>query len=831
MWNDVRFAFRTLKRSPLFTGVAVLSLALGIGANTAIFSLFDQVLRRLLPVRDPERLTLFHTEYQAPGMSMSDSFESVFSYPMYRDLRERTSAFSGVVARAGGFATVSFQDAAERATVETVSGNLFEVLGVGAVLGRTLTPADDGAPGANPVVVLSHACWVSRFGASPNVLNLKLLVNGHPMVVVGVAAPRFQGLLAGQTPDLFVPIAMKRQITPTWSDLEDRRTRWLNVFARLKPGISIQQAQVASDVIYRAILENELAAMGRMRNDHERDLFLNHRIEIRPASQGINELRRRWQTPLVVLMAMVGLVLLIACANVAGLMLARAAGRRREIAVRLAVGAGRGVLVRQLLVESLLVALAGGALGLIFAAWSSDVLIRVLPRDQTGGWLTAAVDPRLLAFNFALSVATGLLFGLAPALAGTRPDVAGTLKNQAAGVASGGQTARFRKALVTAQLALSLLLVVGAGLFTRSLANLMRVDLGFRTEQLQTFSVDATLTRPDPIRAKAFYDELRQRLAALPGVTGVGAADSGPFSNSNRGGNITVEGYEPKEDEVVGASMCAAGPGFFRALGIRLIAGREFSESDDAGSPKTIVINEAFAKRYFEGRDPIGRHLMFGASNRPVLDREIVGVAADSRADVRKPARPALYYPYAQWNRPDRLTFYVRSTGGAGPIASEIRRVARETDPNVPMTNLKPMTVRVEESIYADRLIAMLAAAFGVLASLLAAIGLYGVMAYAVARRTSEIGIRMALGALPTDVLRMVLKEASTLAAVGIAIGLLGAFALSRFAQSQLFGIQAHDPAIFIGASVLLGAIALVAGLVPGWRASRTDPVSALKYE
>ncbi|MGA2195311.1 MAG: ABC transporter permease [Bryobacteraceae bacterium] len=817
MWKDIVFSFRTLRRSPLFTAVAVVSLALGIGANTAIFSLLDQVTLRSLPVADPERLLVLHSTYNAPGTSTSDSpGTSVYSYPMYRDLRNRDAAFSGMVARMSAGVTLTRQGSSEQADAEMVSGNFFRTLGVGAALGRVLAPDDDGAPGANPVAVLGYNYWANRLASSPAALNQTIAINGHPLVVVGVVEARFHGLLSGRTPDLYVPIAMQKAARPTWDVLEDRKFRWLNVFARLKPATTMQRAQAATDAVYRSILTEELARMGNMRTDKARDEFLNHRAQLKPAAHGINALGDQFGEPLRVMMAMVGLVLLIACANVANLMLARAAGRQREIAIRLAVGASRASLLKQLLVEGLMVSVAGGALGLLVARGSLAGLLRLLPEDVAGPWISAQLSVPLLGFTVALSVASGLLFALIPAL-------------QATNVAGG--PARVRQALVVAQVALSLLLVVGAGLFTGSLRNLTRVNLGFRTQRLLMFGVNASTSRPQAAVATAFYRDFQARLAAIPGVTGVGAADNGPFSGSNSGGNLTVEGYQPGPDEYVGGSIVGASAGFFRALGIPLRGGREFTDRDEAGAPKVALVNEAFAKKYFAGRDPVGRHMMSGGSSHPVLDIEIVGVAADSRVDVRNPATETWYYPYAQWAKPDRLQFYVRTAGDESRVGSEIRQVLRAADPNVPMGGLKPMDVWIGESIYTERLIALLSGAFGLLATLLAAIGLYGVVAYAVARRTSEIGVRMALGARPAAVLRLILWEASRMALLGIAIGLAAALALSRMVESQLFGVKGAEPAVLALAAAVLALVALLAALAPGWRASRISPVAALKYE
>jgi predicted permease len=831
MWKDFVYSLRSLLRSPLFTAAAVVSLALGIGANTAVFSLLDQVVLRSLPVRDPESLVVLHTDYNAPGGASSDNYESVFSYPLYRDLRASDAAFSSILARGGAPVRLAWKGDTEAASAELVSGNYFQTLGIGAALGRTLAPSDEGAPDSNPVAVLSHAYWSSHLGADPAILNQTVTLNGHPFVVVGVVEAKFHGLTQGNSPDLFVPLTMERSLIPNFDVLSDRTMRWLDLFARLKPGESLARAQASSDVAYHAILASELAQMDKMHDERDRQRFLNHRAALRPAAQGIAELRDKWEKPLRVLVAMVGLVLLIACANVAGLMVARSTGRQREIAIRLAMGARRATLVRQLLLEGLILALAGGVVGLVVEHWSTAALLGVLPRDEAGGWIAASLNLHLLVYAFAISLACGLLFALLPALQATRPDLAPTLKDQALNVASGGRPARLRQALVSAQLALSLLLVVGAGLFSSSAANLLNAHLGFRTSQLLSFSINATLDRPEAAAAAAFYHDLSLRLSSMPNVVGVAAADGGPFSGSNSISNITVEGYRAGQDEETDTHRIAVSPGYFAALSIPLRAGREFNARDDATAPKAVVVNETFVKRYLGNANPIGRRLQFGASTPPKLDREIVGVVADSRDDVRDPGRETIYSPYAQWDHPTRMVFYVRTAGDPGRTMAALRQAVREADPNLPAVKIKTVELRIRESLYTERLIAILSAAFGILATLLAAIGLYGVMAYSVARRTGEIGVRMALGALPVDVLRLVLFGAVRLAAIGIGIGLAAALAAGRLIESQLFGIRAADPVIYAGAALLLALVALIAAGVPAWRAARIDPVVALKYE
>ena len=829
MWKDLQFSLRTLRRSPLFSTVAVLSLALGIGANTAIFSLLDQVTLRALPVADPQRLVVLHTEYRAPGSATSDSNETVFSYPMYRDLRDRDPAFSGVIARMGAGVTLTRQGSAEQASAEMVSGNFFQVLGVGAAIGRVFTPADDGSPESNPVVVLSHTYWSTKCASNPAILNQTLPLNGHPMVVVGVAEARFHGVRPGDTPELYVPISMQKTVHPTWDGMEDRQFRWLNLFARLKPGVPPSQAQAATNVTYHAILEQELANGKGIRDPKDRAEFLNHRAQLKPAAQGINGLNEQFGKPLQVLMAMVGLVLLIACANVANLMLARAAGRQREIAIRLALGAGRARLLRQLLAEGLIVAVAGAALGLLIAHWSMAGLLRVLPSDFAGPWLTAELSLPLLGFTLAVALGCGVLFSLVPALQATRPNLSGAMNNRSASTLTGG-AARFRASLVVAQMSLSLLLVVGAGLFAGSLINLSKVNLGFRTERLLLFNVNAASTRPQLASAVSFYRDLQDRLSAMGGVTGVASAADGPFGGGNTGGNLTIEGYQPKPDEYVGSQQIAVGPGFFQAMGIPLRAGREFSQRDDTAAPKVVVINETFAKKYFAGRNPIGGHLMVGGSSHPVFDHEIVGVAADVDDEHVAPG-PAMtvYHPLEQAFGGGRLFVHVRSNPYA--LVTPVTQIIRQLSAEQVVERAATLEDVRAEVLTPDRLNTVVFGVFAGVALMIAVIGVAGVLAFSVSGRTREFGIRLAIGSQPRNLVMGVIREGAVMAVGGIVAGAALGYALAQLAGSYFPDIKMPNALPVAGSVIVLLAAAVVASVLPAARAARVDVMQALRSD
>ncbi len=827
MRQNLVYALRAMRRSPGFTIAAVASLALGIGATTAIFSLTDQVVLRSLPVENPGELVVLHREYTPTGSTSSDNGESTFAYPLYRDLRERVPALAGMVARSGAGIALAYEGSTERVRAEVISGNYFDVLGVQAAAGRLFTAEDDVTPGGHPVAVLSHAYWTTRFGGDAGVVGRTVTVNGLPMTVIGVAAEGFRSLQPGTSPQVFVTIAMQKTVMPTEDLLDDPMYKWLNVFARLGPGVTRERAQAATNVAYGQILAEELERNPRMKGSDTREKLLGHTVELRSAPQGINVLRNNYERPLLAMLTMAALVLLIACANVAGLLLARAAGRQKEIAVRLALGATRWALLKQLLVEGLALAVPAGALGLA-AAWAgSRGLLAALPAGFAGRWLQAEIDARMLGFTLVIAVLCGVMFALAPALQSTKPRVVETLKLQAASVAQGGSG--LRRAMVAGQVALSLILLVGAGLFATTLYRLLAVDLGFRTERLLFVSLDATVSRRDVASANAFYRDVEERLRATAGVTDVAVADTGPFSGSERSGSVTVEGVEPSADAKTTDSTVNAG--YFEAMEIPLVAGRGFDARDTAGALKVAVVNQAFVARYFPDGSALGKRIQFSYSVPPEYTHTIIGVVADSRKSVRDAADPRVFLTYTQWERPERLAFYIRTAGDPVGMASTVRELVRQVDARVPVGDPAPVTVLVRNSLSTERVLAILAAAFGLAATLLAAIGLYGVVAFAVARRTREIGVRMALGAVPGDVLALVLRDAGVMVGVGVTVGAAGAAGLGRLVEAQLFGVEAGDPRMILGAAVVLVVAALAAAWGPAWRASRMDPVGALKYE
>jgi predicted permease len=835
----LRHVVRGLIRTPLFTLTAMLSLALGIGANTAMFSIIDRVLFRTLPVKDPQALAfLYHPGPTQGSTSTDEQGGPSFSYPMFREMQAQQAAFAGLAGARGSGGSISFRNTPAPGSIHMVSGNYFSVLGVGAAIGRLLTDDDDRVPGGHPLVVLSHRYWQSRFGGEGAVLNQTLVVNGQPMTIIGVAEKGFLGEMPGAPRDIFVPISMKKELTPDWDGLNDRQNYWVTMFGRLKPVSSFTEAETAINATYRGQLEQDIALLRDANADYIKR-FSAKKIVLRPGDYGRGRLRDQFRTPLMMLIGMTLLVLLIACANVANLQLARASARTREIAVRLALGSSRGQLVRQLLAESGLVALAGGTLGLIVAHWTLRGILASLPPNQaSSGVVTTELDLRLLAFSVALSVVTGLLFGLYPAVHASRADLGVALKDQHGQSTATRFTGIFRRTLVTAQIAISLLLLVSAALFAKTLVNLSRVELGLRSDHLVTFAVNPKINRYSNEQTIQFYLELTERLSALPGVSLVSSARVPAIAGSSSSTSITVEGFTAERDRDRQANINEIAPDYFRTLGIPLVAGREFTPADaQPGSPLTVIINEAFARRFFPGQSPIGRRMSRDSGPRDAspaarFDRTIVGVVKDAKySDLREPVPPVFYSPYGQVARLDGIYFYVRTATEPESMLTSVRATVAGLDPNLPIVNLRTMEAQIENRRSAERLLSRLTGIFGGLATLLAAIGLYGVLAFNVARRTREIGIRIALGANATHVRGLVLRDVTLMLGLGTVAGLSAAAGVSRFLEGMLFSVQPIDAGVYVAASAVLSAIALAAAYVPARRATTVDPLIALRCE
>ncbi len=815
-------------RSPAFTAIVVLTLALGIGANTAIFALIDQLMLRTLPVARPEELVILDSPGPTWGSARNDG---TFSYPMYRALREEGRILSSALARFPAFVSLTFGEKTERVPVELVSGNYFQVLGVGAALGRTLSPEDEtsNVPDTAAIAVLSHAAWRRHFGGDRGVLFRTVLVNAHPFTIVGVADEGFFGLEVGASPDLFVPIAMKGRVTPTWNDLDNPRSLWLHIVARLGPSLARRRAELALGILYRQLLTRELPTMPDA-SEAFRARYVEKPLRLLPGARGLSDARAQFAMPLFALLGIVGLVLLISCASVANLLIARAGARQKEIVLRLAVGASRRRLLGQLLVESLVLAFLGGAAGVGVASVAGRALLSRLPDEVLARALSAAPSPRVVGFAALVSALTALVFGLAPALQATRLSLSSALKDESASVVSGSQGTALRKGLVIAQVALSLVLLVLAGLFWQSLVNLRRLDPGFTPTPLVAFTIDAPLNGYSQDAARVLYGRLLDELRSVPGVVDASLAEIGAMTRTFNRKRVRVEGYQPRATEDMNPHVNAIGPGFFATLGVPLLAGRELTPQDGAASPRVAVINDSMARHYFGTTSPLRHRLGYGRDEVPSV--EIVGVVPDVKWSAIHEEAPRMFFvPYAQLERLEEVTFYVRATQAPATIGREIRKRIAQIDPRLPVFHLKTVGSQIDESLFADRMIAGLSAAVGLFATLLAALGLYGVMTYNIVRRTREIGVRMALGAGRGAVLALVLSDAARLIAIGIAIGLPASLAIASLLQFQLFGLTAKDPLTLAIATATIAATGLLAGLIPADRAARLDPMRALKRD
>jgi predicted permease len=822
-----------LAKSPGFTAIAVITLALGIGANTAIFSLMNQVLLQRLPVKNPDELVIV----RAPGPQTGhvstdgDSAES-FSYPMYKGLRDTNSVFSGILARYRFSASVASHGQTDRASGEVVSGNYFEVLGVRPAIGRMFSQDDDRVPGSQPVVVLSHAYWTRHFGDDPSVLNKVLLINNVEMTVVGVSQSGFTGVQVGKIPDLFVPMMMTQQMTQYGETLDKWNDYWMTLLARRKPGISEKQAEAGINAVYRPLLEEQLPQIKSAWNEDKRQKFLDKKILLSSGARGRTIVQRDSGSQIITLFVMVALVLLIACTNVANLLLARGASRQREFAIRTAMGASRGRMIRQLLAESLICAFGGGALGILLGTWLMRILTPIVVANAGIQGLTEKLDPSVLTFAIVATLLSGIFFGLIPAWRVTRMGVSDVIKDQGSTSSASVSHVGFRKVLVAGQVAFTMLLLAGAGLFMRSLWNLRNQDLGLKTDNVITFSIQPSLNGYDTPRSIALFDQLRARLAALPGVRSVGTGDVPTLSGDDEGSNITVEGGPQLAEELQDVDYDSVSAGYFSTLGVPLLSGREFTEADGATAPKVAIASEAMVKRFFPGRNPLGAHFAFGGGNKVKPDIEIVGVVKDVKQEhVSSAIQPYVYIPYAQRPKLTGMTFYVRSTQDPLLLGSALQGEVRQMDANLPVYDLKTMERVVEEDLFSARMVAVLSASFAGLAALLAALGIYGVLAYVVVQRTREIGIRMALGAMAGQVRLLIVKEVGSMVLIGVGVGVPLAYGLARFSESLLYGVHASDPAVYALGLGLIGLIALAACFLPARRATRVDPLVALRYQ
>ena len=836
---SLRLAVRTLVRSPFVTLVAVLSLALGIGANTAIFSLIQGFLLRSVPAAAPDELVNVLAQGPNPGSQSCNAAGGcavVFSYPMFRDLEKGQTVFTGLAAHRSNGADLAFRGKSVSGEGMGVSGSYFTVLGLKPALGRLLGPEDDRAIGSSPVAVLSHRFWTSELGADPSVLNQTILVNGIALTIVGVAPPGFDGTTLGTRARVFVPITLGK--VTGWEAFEDRRSYWVYLFARLKPGVTIEQAGARLNALYHPIVNDVEVPLQSVLPDEMLARFKAKEVRLEPGSQGQSQLRRQTATPLILLIGLTTIVLLVACTNVANLLLARAASRAAEMAVRSSLGAQRSQLIGQLVTESAILAVLAGGLSLVIAKGTLGVITSFLPAEMTRN-IPFMLDGPVLLFAVVLSIATAFLFGVIPALQATRPDLLSVVKASAGKGSAGRGAVRFRSGLVTAQIALSMALLCSAGLFVRSLVNVSRVQLGIRTDSVVTFALAPSQMGYAPQREAAFFRQVEADLAAIPGVTAVASAQVPVLTGWSNGGDVDVEGFKTTFETDVNIRTNRVGPGYFKALGIPVLHGREFLASDGIGTPKVAVVNEEFTRKFGLGANALGRRVTWGhamVARRPGEvhdDYQIVGVVKNSAYNEVKEDKPQplFFTAHRQDSVTGRLVLYARTSVGASAVLRAIPPLVARLDPNLPVAELTTLPRQIKENVYLDRMISTLSAAFAILATLLAAIGLYGVLAYNVTLRTREIGVRMAVGADARQVQSMVTRQVAVMTAIGGTIGIVAAFGIGRAAESLLFGLHGFDFAAFLGAAIALTAVALTAGYAPARRASRIPPTEALRAE
>ena len=833
--RDLRYALRQLRRAPAFTATVVLTLALGIGATTAVFSLLDQALLRSLPVRDPASLVVLEgtgTVWQGHSSSHGGDREAYLSYPMYRDLRDENRAFSGLIASAPADVGLARAGRAEAVRAELVSGNYFTVLGVAPALGRLFTAGDDTAPNANPVAVLAFDFWRDHLGADPAVVNSTLSLNGQPFLVVGVAAPRFRSAIWGETPAVFVPMSMLDKIVPgKGKRLTDHTDKWMNILGRLRPGISPAQAVAATQPLWHALRAAELAALGHRSPHFVQDFLTDSRLRLVPGARGFSYQRANFSAPLVATMAMALLVLAIAGVNVASLLLVRSGGRAREFSLRFAIGANHAQITAQLLLEGLLLGLLGGAAGLLLAPLALRAILRQLMGDQPEAIFSATIDTRLLAFSFVAALAVSLIFSLAPVAQLRRHDLAGALR-QTSGTATRGALT-LRRLVVSLQMGLSVLLLLGAGLFVRTMQNLRATDVGFNTSHLITFSVDPQLAGIPAAALPTLEQRMLAALTALPGVTSVAASNVAQLAGDDHGGNVTLAGYTPPPDDQTDVEKEFVSPAYLATLQVPLAAGRDFTPADNATAAHVAIVNQAFVQHFCNGDDRacLGRQMANGAGNVP-LNITIVGITRNVRHEsVRSLAAPTVYQPREQNRVPEGMHLFLRTALPPAPLLPTLRRAVTQLDPSLAVSDLRTMDAQIDDSLANERLISLLAVAFGVLALVLAGVGLYGVLAFSTTERTREIGIRIALGSSRLRVVRLVLRDTLLLVGYGMLVAIPVALALARLLRSQLFGVSPADPLALAAAILSLLAVALAAAALPARRAASIDPNTALRAE
>ena len=818
--QDVRYAIRTLLKRPGFTLVVIFTLALGIGANTAIFSVTDKLLLRSLAVKNPDQLFL------VTSVSVSPHFVSnVFSYPIYSDYRKDNNVFSGLIAFERGELELSNGTTTERVTSELVSGNYFDVLGVSAARGRTFAPQEDVTPGSQPVVVIAEGFRRKKF-ASEDPIGKTLTLNNVPLTIIGVAPPTFEGMILEQPTDVWVPVLMHPQLRQS-KFIESRNDGFLQLMGRVKDGLAVTEAEKQLDVLAQRVKEAHTPA-GTITKGLP---FSEQHIKFEAGGKGISLLRKRFASPLKLLMVVVLLVLLIACANIAGLLLARGVARRKEMAIRLSLGANKWRVGRQLLTESLLLALTGGAIGLLIAPWLVSLLVNSQSRlDVARSLLGQTLDKRVLFFTALTTIAAGVLFGIFPAWQSSKAQLVPMLKDESAGLNQRERRFNFRGLLVVGQLALSIVVLIGAGLCIKSLRNLLSIDPGYQSQNLVTIPLDLDDRKYDEVRGASFQREVFARLSNIPGVQSLSYGLVMPFSGSRYVSSIFVEGKQPLPNEQMAFDASVVGPRYHETMGIPLLEGRGFTEQDKTGAPPVVIINEALAQRLFPNQSALGKRLSL-KTNAPGL--EIIGVTRSVKHhELTENPLPHFDLPAMQRGYDSYTNIVLRVNGNATSIIPEVRNVLLGLDPTLDVTDITVMSSQIDKTLAATRLASTLIGVFGIVAMLLACIGLYGVMAWMVSRRTREVGIRMALGAQPVDVLRLVLKQGLILIAFGVIVGIAAAFAATRFIDTQqLYQVSATDPLTFAGIALLLSVVALLACYLPARRATKVDPLIALRYE